>query len=464
MATISKFSIKGLFGKKDVSLVFNNKAQIYIGENGLGKTTILNALFFLLSCDFKNLTNIIFQQIEIVVNKKSFSFTKDEIKLYLQSHEGESRRPGFYQTLTHLLTDADVKKLRSIVRSGKSDMVRLQEVNQFLKAKGLNYNAPGEYILDIVTQIVIDRTEINKIAEFNELMAGQKLRILYFPTYRRIEKDVRLMLKERKNRSRVNYTFRELDLENSFIRELAEAVHSGMSDIKQLQGDVIRTISDVSRKQLDALSVDLLKKQISETPVKIALKKEDVSKIEAIIHKSQMGLTSGEQERLMQMVQSKDIYKEDNRILLYHLTRLIDIYNSYEVYDRGIKAFVELCNGYLRDKQFVYNEADLTLDLISTVSAGAGAIQELIDLDILSSGEKQLIALFATIYLAPQQHFIMLIDEPELSLSIYWQRKLLPDVMKSPDCDFLFAVTHSPFIFDNELSGSTTGMNEFVQQ
>lgn len=461
MTTISKFSIKGLFGKKDVSLVFNNKAQIYIGENGLGKTTILNALFFLLSCDFKNLTNIIFQQIEIVVNKKLFSFTKDEIKLYLQSHEGESRRPGFYQTLTHLLTDVDIKKLQTIVRSGKADMVRLQEVNQFLKTKGLSYNAPGEYILDIVTQIIIDRAEINQIGEFAKLMTEQNLRILYFPTYRRIEKDVRTMLKERRNRNKGSISFRELDFETSFIRELSEAVHSGMTDIKQRKEDVLRTISDISRKQLDALSVDLLKKQLAGVNEKIALKKEEIAKIEAIIHKRQVGLTSDEQENVMQMIQSRAIYRKENRFLLYHLTRLVDIYNSYEVYDRGIKCFVEVCNSYLRDKQFVYNEADLTLDLIPTVSTDA--IQELIDLDILSSGEKQLIALFATIHLAPQQHFIMLIDEPELSLSIYWQRKLLPDVMKSPDCDFLFAVTHSPFIFENELRDSTTGMNEFVE-
>ena len=113
------------------------------------------------------------------------------------------------------------------------------------------------------------------------------------------------------------------------------------------------------------------------------------------------------------------------------------------------------------DKQFSYNEADLSLDLESTVNTGL--IQEVLDLDMLSSGEKQLVALFATIYLDPQNHFVILIDEPELSLSIYWQRKLLPDVMKSPNCDFLFAVTHSPFIFDNELQEFTTGMNEFVK-
>ena len=161
------------------------------------------------------------------------------------------------------------------------------------------------------------------------------------------------------------------------------------------------------------------------------------------------------------MMSTGKIYNDENKFLLYLLTRLKDIYNSYEAYDQGIKTFVEICNGYLHDKHFTYNEADLSLDLESAVKTGP--IQEVLDLDLLSSGEKQLVSMFATIYLDPQSHFIVLIDEPELSLSIYWQRKLLPDMMKSPNCEFLFAVTHSPFIFENELQEYTTGMNEFVK-
>ena len=37
--TVENFEILGLFGGKDVKLSFTNKVQIYIGENGLGKTT-----------------------------------------------------------------------------------------------------------------------------------------------------------------------------------------------------------------------------------------------------------------------------------------------------------------------------------------------------------------------------------------------------------------------------------------
>ena len=66
MALIESFCIKSLFGKKDVNLTFKNKAQIYIGENGLGKTTVLNALNYLLNCDFNNLINILFSRVDIV--------------------------------------------------------------------------------------------------------------------------------------------------------------------------------------------------------------------------------------------------------------------------------------------------------------------------------------------------------------------------------------------------------------
>ena len=85
-----------------------------------------------------------------------------------------------------------------------------------------------------------------------------------------------------------------------------------------------------------------------------------------------------------------------------------------------------------------------------------------IDLNVLSSGEKQIVSLFSIIFLEPQRDFIFLIDEPELSLSIFWQRHLIPDIIKSNKCDFLLAVTHSPFIFENEFEENTIGLSEFM--
>ncbi len=68
----------------------------------------------------------------------------------------------------------------------------------------------------------------------------------------------------------------------------------------------------------------------------------------------------------------------------------------------------------------------------------------------LSSGEKQIVSLFSKLYLESDEKSIVIIDEPELSLSIKWQQMLLPDIMRSQNCEFLLTVTHSPFIFENE--------------
>lgn len=68
----------------------------------------------------------------------------------------------------------------------------------------------------------------------------------------------------------------------------------------------------------------------------------------------------------------------------------------------------------------------------------------------LSSGEKQILSLFCKIYLDTSKQVIFIIDEPELSLSIIWQRRLIEDIYNSGKIALLIATTHSPYIFKNK--------------
>ena len=77
---------------------------------------------------------------------------------------------------------------------------------------------------------------------------------------------------------------------------------------------------------------------------------------------------------------------------------------------------------------------------------------------MLSSGEKQIVSLFSKLYLESAKKCILLIDEPELSISMKWQKMLLPDIMRSGNCRLLLTVTHSPFIFDNEFDNDAHDM------
>ncbi len=69
-------------------------------------------------------------------------------------------------------------------------------------------------------------------------------------------------------------------------------------------------------------------------------------------------------------------------------------------------------------------------------------------LDSLSSGEQQELVLHYDLLFRVPSNTIVLIDEPELSLHVAWQKKFLPDlleVVRLSDFDALVA-THSPFV------------------
>ncbi|MDE5586725.1 MAG: ATP-binding protein [Muribaculaceae bacterium] len=65
----------------------------------------------------------------------------------------------------------------------------------------------------------------------------------------------------------------------------------------------------------------------------------------------------------------------------------------------------------------------------------------------LSSGEKQIILLLLRVFLLNEKECVVLIDEPESSLDISWQYKLIDLLVKlNPNAQF-FITTHSPSIF-----------------
>jgi len=65
----------------------------------------------------------------------------------------------------------------------------------------------------------------------------------------------------------------------------------------------------------------------------------------------------------------------------------------------------------------------------------------------LSSGEKQILIILLTALLQDRNEFVLLMDEPEISLHIDWQRSLLKNIREiNPACQVILA-THSPTVY-----------------
>ena len=72
---------------------------------------------------------------------------------------------------------------------------------------------------------------------------------------------------------------------------------------------------------------------------------------------------------------------------------------------------------------------------------------EVIPLYKLSSGEKQLLLILMRVFLMEEQPYILLMDEPEISLHIEWQYKLFEEIRHlNPNCQIITS-THSPSLF-----------------
>ena len=462
MFKISNFSIKRLFGYKDVSLQFKDKVQIYIGENGLGKTTVLNAFNYILTLDWKELSIINFVEISIVVNKTKYVFSRTKIEAYLKRQE-DTRRSGFAQHLSSGLTDDDLLKLKVLVNN-PDGIEKMRSIQSYLTSHGYRINASSRFIYESVLELLSMRDSFKEFEEFSSVISADRPQILYYTTYRRVEKNLGVILRRLMEKDSIDYRIpryiRE-DFEEAV--QSSKFIHFGMGDVKREINDICDIITKISREKLDALSTDLLKAEINgfEDNDRKKFNQIDKGKLHSILNRRHIGLIDKEKENIWKNINDGTIYNEDHKALFYLLSKLVEIYDSYAKYDVAIKKFCDTCNNYLFEKTFSFDEESLQLKLFRNVQNTVDEAE--IELEQLSSGEKQIVSLFADVYLNHiDDNFIFLIDEPELSLSIFWQKRLLPDVMKSDKCSLLFAVTHSPFIFENDYEDNTVGLNEFM--
>ena len=133
------------------------------------------------------------------------------------------------------------------------------------------------------------------------------------------------------------------------------------------------------------------------------------------------------------------------------LDQLISL-NKQNKGDDNLIKLIQLCNSYLLGVKLYFSKT-------TVISIRNQITDEIVDLDQLSSGEKQLVYFFLKVYFSIAPCVYVLFDEPELSIPIEWQRKLLKDLTQFNKISFLLAITHSPFIFDNEYDEFTSGIN-----
>lgn len=121
---------------------------------------------------------------------------------------------------------------------------------------------------------------------------------------------------------------------------------------------------------------------------------------------------------------------------------------------QGKDTFLTILNSYLEEsgKSIIAEQGTLRFKVADS--------SDIIDAYSLSSGEKQLLYTLLTVLLEEHQNYILILDEPETSLHVSWQRKLISSIkVLNPNCQIIMA-THSPAIIADGYHSFVTNIED----
>ena len=430
---IKSFRVEGLFGTNNVNISFDENKKILIGENGLGKTQVLNLLYYTLTRNFLRLNDFNFEKLVIVFEKDEIEIRKDEIKKSIDKLYREKEVKEFIEEFGYAQFESLSRKFSQKKRNSY-ELERMLETNS--KYRKYPIHRLFRYFEDFDKEFKFN--SVFKEFDFKIKKALGVSEIMYFPTYRRVEEDLH----------NLGYN------EDEFLEEEANLIQFGMDDVQRKFKQIENKIDLLLKEGLTQFTKDVLNIVIDDNDFQNnVLEKTSEEDINLILSRVGSLLSEVQKESIKTIVIDK---KVNNPLSIHLLNKLVESYEKQKPLDKLIKIFRDVCNKYLVNKEVFYDESNISIYIKSKIT------EEKIDLKNLSSGEKQIISIFSRIYLSSEEkRFLVLFDEPELSLSMLWQKELLPDIVNSNKCNFLLAVTHSPFIFDNELDKYAVGLNEY---
>ena len=81
----------------------------------------------------------------------------------------------------------------------------------------------------------------------------------------------------------------------------------------------------------------------------------------------------------------------------------------------------------------------------------------------LSSGEKQMLVILLTVLIEDGQNYVLFMDEPEVSLHVEWQKRLIDLILELNSNVQIILTTHSPAVIMNGWLDNVTEVSEITE-
>ena len=448
---LQRIQIIGLHNTdKYIDAHINDNTLILVGENGSGKTTFLRILFNLLAGRWRSLSLFSFKSVILTLDDEQIEIIHSDIVRLGKTEKTLRGLPGVLR--------------QSVIEAVES--AEPLEVTQIIENIARKYEFPVGYLLE---ELNIPEEELDSkqaYESFRDIPRRVNAQVLYLPTYRRIERELASVvnfvdpsdLRRRKKTKRYLKPERTdscIELVEFGMQDVEDSISTELDRLEKFQSENLNvlTLKHFGDIVSSAYQLDDIQRlaDLSEEKIQSALARVD----ESIVGKNQRK----EWLKAIKDAQSREAPSERDKIICHYFLKIFDFQKLLQSEEKKISTFCKVCSEYITDKEFVYDSTSFEFYIRPKFDYYAGDSVKLSD---LSSGEKQIVSLFSHLYLSGQSRYFVLIDEPELSLSVPWQKRFLVDIRKGSFCAGLVAVTHSPFIYDNELKPYAHSLGEFA--
>lgn len=433
MLQISSFSIEalnGVFNYQECSAQGSLKDLIILyGDNGTGKTTILQLIFHLLSVEpgRGHLTAI--ERVPFRSLKISFS---DGTTLIAERKNSVSNVPIIFK-LTR--PDASAAVYEFIPEKIKDRVLQERIKHEMAKSSKSRENKvkhSSAVSMWLNTRFESPHSNAADHAVYIAALKRLDLRCYFMATDRRIRSDAleeaNVNSRQTANidnddegvipRVRARYLREAMNNASRYInRQLIRASNTGSKNTNDI---FVELISRIANEDLNAEKVNL------ETRVLTA--KSELESLEIKNRRfSNLGIAPTLNfQAIKDAIVSATASKRNTEVLEKVLRPYIDSLDArlYALNPVGdvIETFLKLLNNLFKFKSVSFSPSQgFTICGISR--------DDSLEIEQLSSGEQQLLLMFCYLLISNEHQSIFIIDEPEISLNVKWQRELI-DAMR----------------------------------
>lgn len=422
---IAKLTVKNLHGHNNYDVDFNSDITFLYGDNGCGKTTILNIVTFIITGSIYKLYDYKFDEITLTYQPTD---SKTHQRIVVSLNEDNEMFITFAAKTTKLEPRIEYISRASDEREDLnrlyfSEYPILEEIKNTFNYVYLPLNRNSSLSLEHPFAI---RSRKMAQLRYNHTR-GRYSDSRADPTLYEVEALVASAFnKSTLALNRINEEFSDsilkafLDVEDiiSTDKIVQYMLSLNVTKIKQMQAEYIKVLKtldkwdDTSKSKVnsffDSLQKDINNSKNNKNKVNIEFffKLSEVSKITNIIDKAEAAENAKKEAR------------------------------------RPIETFLSTVNSFIATSN---KEIDIDEEGIIFLRTGD---QRPIGIQYMSSGEKQIVTFFAYLVfgLETTNQSIFIVDEPELSLHLKWQRQFVDAIMEINNNVQLIFATHAPEI------------------